>query len=169
MPAKKTWLLRLGDIHDELAVLKAPVIDRAMFELIFCVRRRRALQLMHDCGGWQAGQAFLVDRLGLLQRIEQLQSSPESAMEHRRRERLKETLEEARRHRAGAHVVLPLASHASQCTMLRLPAGVRLQPGRLEVDFAQPEELLARLYEFAQAAATDFDEFRRMSDPSLVC
>jgi hypothetical protein len=142
--------------------VKAPVIDRAMFERIFGVGRRRALQLMHDCGGWQAGQAYLVDRLALLQQVEQLQNSPESVVEQRRRQRLSETLHEVRQHRAAARVTLPVAADAGQRSMLDLPAGVHLQPGRLEVEFGQPEDLLARLYELAQAVAQDFDGFRRM-------
>ena len=58
MPMKKTWLLRVTEIREELEGLQAPVIDRAMCERIFGVRRRRALQLMHSFGGWQSGQAF---------------------------------------------------------------------------------------------------------------
>ena len=66
MPMKKMWLLRLPEIRTELEALPAPVIDRAMIEQIFGVRRRRALQLMQYFGGWQSGQACLVDRLDLL-------------------------------------------------------------------------------------------------------
>jgi hypothetical protein len=58
MSMKKTWLLRLGEIREELTAVEAPVIDRAMCERLFGVRRRRALQLMHSFGGWQSGQAY---------------------------------------------------------------------------------------------------------------
>ena len=141
--------------------LAAPVLDRALCERLFGVRRRRALQLMHSFGGWQSGQAYLVDRLALLRQLEPLQNSAALVLEVRRRQRLRETLEETRRHRAAARVILPVAGDASLRTMLDLPPGVHLQPGSLRVEFDEAEDLLAKLFELAQAAAHDFDGFRR--------
>jgi hypothetical protein len=43
-----------------------------------------------------------------------------------------------------------------------LPSGVHLQVGSLKVEFGQAEDLLAKLFELTQAAAQDFDGFRRM-------
>jgi hypothetical protein len=100
MPMKKTWLLRLSEIREELTAVEVPVIDRAMCERVFGVRRRRALQLMHSFGGWQSGQAYLVDRLALLRQLEGVQDGEEFVGEQRRRQRLTETLEQTRRRRA---------------------------------------------------------------------
>jgi allophanate hydrolase subunit 1 len=36
-----------------------PVLDRASFEQEFGLRRRRAIELMHGFGGYQAGRTFL--------------------------------------------------------------------------------------------------------------
>jgi hypothetical protein len=83
-------------------------------------------------------------------------------MERRRRQRLHETLEETRRHRAAARVILPVAGDANLRTMGDLPSGVHLQLGSLKVEFGQAEDLLAKLFELTQAAAQDFDGFRRM-------
>jgi hypothetical protein len=162
MPMKKTWLLRVTEIREELTAVEAPVVDRAMCERLFGVRRRRALQLMHAFGGWQSGQAYLVDRLALLRQLEPFQNGAEWRLEQRRRQRLGETLEQIRRHRAAARVILPVAVDANRRTLLDLPPGVHLQPGSLTVEFGRAEELLARLFELAQAAAHDFDGFRRM-------
>jgi hypothetical protein len=163
MPTKKTWLLRVAEIREELKAVEAPVIDRAMCERIFGVGRRRALQLMHSFGGWQSGQAFLVDRLALLQQLEPFQNGEDLLLEQRRRQRLSETLEQTRRYRAAARVILPVAGDTRPQTMVDLPPGVHLQPGSLTVEFGQAEELLAKLFELAQAAAHDFDGFRRMA------
>jgi hypothetical protein len=124
MSMKKTWLLRLGEIREELTAVEAPAIDRAMCERLFGVRRRRALQLMHSFGGWQSGQAYLGDRLALLRQLEPLQESPEVIREQRRRLRLSETLEDTRRHRAAARVILPVERDTVPRTMLDLPQGV---------------------------------------------
>ena len=160
MPMKKTWLLRLSEIREELIAVEAPVIDRAMCECIFGVRRRRALQLMQSFGGWQSGQAYLVDRLDLLRQLEGVQDGEEFVGEQRRRQRLTETLEQTRRHRVAARVTLPVAADADLRTMADLPPGVHLQPGSLTVEFDRAEDLLAKLFELAQAAGNDFESFR---------
>ena len=85
MPTKKTWLLQLITICEELTAMDVPVIDRAVFERLFGVRRRRAIQLMHFFGGYQAGRTFLLDRLALLRQLEPLEASAEFALEQRRR------------------------------------------------------------------------------------
>ena len=164
MRMKKTWLLRLSEIREELTAVEVPVIDRAMCERVFGVRRRRALQLMHSFGGWQSGQAYLVDRLALLRQLESVQDGAEFVGEQRRRQRLTETLEQTRRRRAATRVTLPVARDANLRTMRDLPAGVHLQPGSLSVEFGQAEDLLAKLFELAQAVGNDFDGFKAMVD-----
>ncbi len=88
--------------------MEVPVVDRAVFERLFGVRRRRAIQLMHFFGGYQAGRTFLLDRLQLMGQLEPLQAGAEYAREARRKQKLTEALETIRRHRAGARVVLPV-------------------------------------------------------------
>jgi len=93
MPIKKTWLLRLPEIRAELTAMEVPVVDRAVFERVFGVRRRRAIQLLHHFGGFQAGRMFLIDRLALLRQLEPLEESAEFALEQQRRQRLIDFLE----------------------------------------------------------------------------
>jgi hypothetical protein len=157
MPMKKTWLLRLTEIREALAEMDVPVIDRAVVERLFGVRRRRAIQLMHFFGGYQAGRTFLVDRLALLRQLEPLEASAEFALEQRRRQRLIESLEKVRRSRAGASVVIPVEPVHNGAL---LPDGVQLDRGTLRVDFENVQDLLAKLYQLSQAAAADYEAFR---------
>ena len=69
MPAKAEWVLRLPEIRAELERIEAPVVDRSVIEGLFGLKRRRAIELMHQFGGYQAGRTFLVDRLWLLTRL----------------------------------------------------------------------------------------------------
>ncbi len=148
MPARKTWLLRLRQIREELSALDVPVIDRAVFERIFGLRRRRAIQLMHYFGGFQSSQAFLLDRLDLLRQLEPLEASAEFALELRRRQRLVDALDKLRRSQSGVRGSIPVAPDGRDRSMADLPAGVRLEPGSLRVDFARAEDLLGKLFEF---------------------
>ena len=161
MPPRKTWSVRLAEIREELSALTVPVIDRAVFERIFRVRRRRAIQLMQYFGGWQTGQAFLVDRLELLRQLEPLEASADYVLERRRRERLTEALENVRRQRRGRQVALPVEAARREPDLAALPAGIQLNAGSLSVRFEGAEDLLGKLYQLSQAAAHDFEAFRR--------
>ena len=59
MPAPSQWLPLLPEIIGELKVLTAPVVDRALVEKLFALKRRQAIGLCHRFGGFQAGRTFL--------------------------------------------------------------------------------------------------------------
>ena len=164
MPIKKTWLLRLPEIRAELTAMEVPVVDRAVFERVFGVRRRRAIQLLHHFGGWQSGRTFLVDRLAVLRQLEPIEASAEFALEQQRRQRLVDFLERLRRSRAGARVLIPVNKAADNPAGPGLPAGVQLDRGNLRVQFDGAEDLLRKLYELSQAAASDFEGFRAAAE-----
>jgi hypothetical protein len=44
-----------------------------------------------------------------------------------------------------------------------LPAGVKLAPGRITVEFGDPQEALAKLLSLAMAISNDFDRFDRIT------
>src|SRR5580692_9332215 len=102
MPAKAQWLLRVPEILAELSALDVPVVDRAVCERLFRLRRRRAIDLMRFFGGYQSGRTFLIDRPKLLVQLEQIRDSADFKMEWRRKERLSERLEAIRRLQTGA-------------------------------------------------------------------
>jgi hypothetical protein len=159
MSAPSQWFLRIPAIIAELEVLRAPVLDRALIEKLFGLKRRQAIDLCHRFGGFQAGRTFLVDRLHLIAELERIHQDPGFEVEAHRRERLSEIVVEARRLRAGADVRLPVHPNVLDRRMCDLPAGIRLEPGCLTVQFERPEELLARLFELAKAAHNDFEAF----------
>jgi hypothetical protein len=144
--------------------MEVPVIDRAVFERLFGVRRRRAIQLMHFFGGYQAGRTFLLDRVQLMGQIEPIQAGAEFVLEARRKQRLTEALETVRRHRAAARVVLPVEAAALNGRLGDLPDGVQLEPGSLHVEFRKAEELLTKLFQLSKAAANDFEAFRNAAE-----
>lgn len=166
MPTKKTWLLRVAEIRQDVAALDVPVVDRMLFERLFRVRRRRAIQLMHGLGGFQTGQALLIDRGVLLGQLEALEAGTEFALEYGRRQRLLDSLERARRHRAAAAVRIPVEADAAERSVAHLPAGIFLQADSLRVDFKGAEDLLGKLFELAQTVGNDFQSFKALVERS---
>ena len=70
MPFKPYWLHRLPEIIDKVRSLSAATIDRPMFESIFQLRRRRAIELMHLLGSRRGRCGFVLDRSALLEKLE---------------------------------------------------------------------------------------------------
>jgi hypothetical protein len=159
VPAKPRWLLHIPGIVAELRALEAPVVDRATFERLFGVRRRRAITLMQSFGGYVSGSAVLLDREALIARLTAMQADPEVDREVRRKQRLSARLDSLRRHRSAAQVLIRVPEDAPSRRLRDLPQGIALGPGRLTIDFEGAEQLLTKLYEFSQAIANDYDQF----------
>jgi hypothetical protein len=159
MPAKSEWLLRLPEIRAELEHLEVSVVDRSVVERIFGLRRRRAIELLHEFGGYQTGRTFLVERRGLLQALEALQSQDGYVAERRRRERLGDVVDASREHLLATQVRISVRPAKSRPSLDRLGPGVHLAPGMLSIEFLQPLDLLEKLYGLAQAITHDFEKF----------
>jgi hypothetical protein len=168
MPAKPEWLLRLPDIRGELEHLDVPVVDRAGIERIFGLRRRRAIELMHQFGGYQAGRTFLLDRARLLEALQSLESQEGYTAEKRRRERLRDVVEASREHLISTRVRIPVHAAAARASLDRLAPGVLLMPGMLSIEFRHPIELLEKLYWLAQAISHDFEKFEELLPGGIV-
>jgi hypothetical protein len=163
MSAKAEWLLRLPEIRAELEHLAVPIVDRAGIERIFGLKRRRAIELMHEFGGYQTGRTFLLDRARLLEALQSLESRDDYAVEKRRRERLRDVVEASREHLILTRVQIPVRAAATRPSLDRLAPGVVLLPGVLSIEFRQPIELLEKLYALAQAIGHDFERFEGLS------
>jgi hypothetical protein len=168
MPAKPEWLLRLPEIRAELEHLDVPVVDRSGIERIFGLKRRRAIELLHQFGGYQAGRSFLMDRARLLEALQSLESGEDYTAEKRRRERLGDVVEASREHLILTRVEIPVHAAAMRPSLDRLAPGVLLMPGMLSIEFRHPVELLEKLYWLAQAISHDFERFEELLPGGMV-
>lgn len=151
LAAQPDWLLQLPTIRATISALGVPVLDRAMIEEVFGVRRRRAIELLHRFGGYQVGKTFLVDRPSLLRQLEALEAGGEFRQERARRHRLSEDLERTE---------AALRARAAQA-VIDLPNGAQLRPGELRIAFRDTEDLLRQLPELALAIQDDYGRSKR--------
>jgi hypothetical protein len=165
MPSKAAWLLQIPEILTLLESFEVPVVDRAVMERLFGLRRRRAIELLHSFGGYQAGRTFLIDRRLLIEHLRRLVEGEEFQAESRRKEHLGDAVDELRRHLTAARVKIPVQTDVLGRRGTGLPDGVVLEPGHLHIAFRGAENLLSKLYELSQAAAKDFDRFRAAAEP----
>jgi hypothetical protein len=166
MPAKAPWLLQIPEIVALLETFDVPVVDRAIIERLFGLRRRRAIELLHRFGGYQAGRTFLVDRRLLIEYLRRLTDGEEFQRESQRKERLDHAVDQLRRHQAAARVKIPVQSDVFSRKLTDLSPGVTLGAGHLHIAFSGTEDLLGKLFELSQAASNDFDRFRGAAEPA---
>lgn len=158
MPPTPNWLARIAQIVQQLTVLECPVVDRAVCERLFGVKRRRAIELMQQFGGYRSGNTILLDRVGLLQKIRELETSPEAIREFERKQRISDKLDELHRLQAAKRVKIRTTGRAPM-TLAHLDPDVSLKPGMLAISFQAPEDLFSKLFELSQVAANDCNVF----------
>jgi hypothetical protein len=166
MPAKPQWLLHIPEIVSMLETFDVPVVDRAIVEHLFGLRRRQAIELLHRFGGYQAGRTFLVDRRLLIEHLRRLADGEAFQQESQRKERLDHAVNELRQHQTAMRVKVPVQPDAFNRKLADLSPGVALQAGHLHIEFSGTEDLLGKLFELSQAATNDFDRFRAAAEPA---
>lgn len=165
MPAKPAWLLHIPEIVAQLETFDVPVVDRAIVERLFGLRRRQAIELMHHFGGFQAAKTFLVDRQQLIAKLRVVAEGEDFQAEAVRKQRLVDTMDRVRRDRVAMQIRIPVTPDVWSHKLKDLPEGIILKAGHLNIDFAGAEDLLSKLYQLAVAAANDFDRLRGMAEP----
>ena len=167
MPTQPAWFHQLDSILDQLRGLTISYLDRQAIERLFLVRERRARQLMAGLPGLQVGNAFAVERLALLRRMEETGAGDRCQWERNRRTRVVEELDRSRRQLAARCVVVPAAPDVREREVSGLSAGIDLAPGELRVRFNSAADLAGKLFEISQAMANDWETFTsRAGQPS---
>lgn len=146
-----------------LADAGLPVIDRAVVERLFGLGRRQAIELMHRFGGYQAGRTFLIGREQLIAQLDAMATGSDYRQEVVRRERLTATIERFQRTRQAQAVQIVAPPEVFGSRMDTLGPGVQLNPGKLEIEFVDPADLLSKLFSLSQAIANDYGGFERAS------
>lgn len=166
MPAKPTWYRRLPSILHSLREHPRPYVDRATIEFLLGVRRRRAQQIMAPCITERVGSNGLADRDALIVRLQRIVEGDEAFHEIQRRRKLAGLIDQLRRERvASPQLLVEAPLEVVNQEMRDLPPGVRLEPGRITVEFDDPHQGLEKLLALAMAISNDFGYFERAVSP----
>jgi hypothetical protein len=162
MPAKPRWYRRLPYIVEELRKHSRPYIDRATVEFLLGVSRRRAQQIMAPCVTDRVGRGGLADRNALVTHLQRIAEGDDALYEIARRRKVSAFIEDLRRERiTNPQLLVEAPSAVVNQEFENLPSGIRLEPGRITVEFAEPQEGLEKLLAIAMAISNDFDRFER--------
>ncbi len=164
MPAKPAWYSKIDEIIGALETSPRPFIDRGTVEFLLGVGRRRAQQIMAPCITDRVGASGLADRDALIARLRNIRAGDDGVYEARRRQRLATLVEEWRKERLEQPAVLVEAPlNVVNQRIEGLPAGVRLERGRIVVEFDAPHEGLQKLLALAMAIRNDELLFERLA------
>jgi hypothetical protein len=159
--AKPRWWNRIPDICVALAESERPVIDRSAVETLFGLRRRQAINVLIRFGAYQLGRTFLIGREQLIERLAALHAGDDCQFEVARRERVSAEIAKIQRTRRSEGVRIPVTQDVFSASMRTLSPDVQLRPGKLNVEFAGPEDLLRKLFCLSQCVANDYAHFER--------
>ncbi len=162
MPAKPSWYSKIDDIIAAMQALPRPFVDRATVEFLLGVGRRRAQQIMAPCIMDRVGANGLAARDAFIIHLRRLAEGEEGHYEMRRRRKVAAVLGQLRKERLEKPQLLVEAPvQVLTQEFENLPEGVRLEPGRITVEFDGPQQGLEKLLALAMAISNDFDRFER--------
>jgi hypothetical protein len=172
VPAKPAWISKIDEVIRQLEALPRPFIDRASIEFLLGVGRRRAQQILAPCITDRVGSNGLADRAVVSAHLRRLANEGEGYYEKRRRQKVATALERFRQERLSRPQLLveaPVTIAGQQ--LQNLPAGVRLEAGRITIEFDQPRQALEKLLALAMAIGNDFGGFEKAAtcQPSPPC
>ena len=139
MPAKPRWLLAIPDAIRQLEKLDRELLTRRDLERLFGVSKVRAVALMTAFGAGRTGHLLTLPRAELLRRHRRLAAF---RGEETCRERVVTAIRKARL--TGIRVAVPV--EALEARLSGLPAGVSVEPGRIEVCFNGAKDAVGRLF-----------------------
>ena len=162
MPAKPRWYSKIDRVIRDLETLPRPFVDRATVEFLLGVGRRRAQQIMAPCITDRVGSNGLAGRDRLIAHLRSLADGEDGYYEVARRRKVAQAIDRLRIERLQQPRVLVEAPvRVVSQEFENLPPGVRLEAGRITVEFQDPREALEKLLALAMAIGNDFAGFER--------
>lgn len=158
MPRKAEWIHQIERVVRELERISDPYICRSMVQALFHVSPRQAVRILNRLGSGATGKSLLMDRFQMIERLRALAFDEDVQFEFLRREKLEMQLDRVRSELQARRRPIQVPE---ELAVDGLPAGVHLMAGCLTIDFRNAEELLSRLFAFAQTVAADVDGFER--------
>ena len=158
VPARPRWLLAIPDAIRQLETLDRDLLTRRDLERLFGVSKVRAVALMTAFGAGRTGHLLTLPRAALLRQLRRQRKRAAFRGEATRREKVVTAIRQARL--IGIRVAVP--SEALEARLSGLPAGVSVEPGRIEVRFRGAKDAVGRLFALAQALTNDYEQFEAL-------
>jgi len=153
MPDKPSYIHLLTSILEEVKTPKPiPFFRRCDIEALFGLKRRQAINLMHEIGAVRVSNEIALPQQDLVSWLEKRSLDPAREREIQRQERVIGRIVDLKAETAARAIKIVLPDPVPSADM---PAGVSLEPGLLSVSFDSEQQLLERLFLLARAFAAN--------------
>ena len=154
------WFERLDAIVDLTRQTRAECLGRKEMKALFGCSERDSIRLLHKFGAVEVADALSLPRSSLLAQLEALRSGTAYSAFLRQRRQVAKHLAVAHAENVARRRRIPgSARFQAGKSLADLPAGVRLEPGRVVCEFAYPEDFWAMIDALADITAQDPDAF----------
>ena len=154
------WFERLDAIVDTTRQMPVESLGRKEMKAVFACSERDSIRLLHKFGAAVNADALSLPRSALLAQLEALRSGMAYAAFLRQRQQVAQHLAVAQAENVARRRRIPgSAEFQAGKTIADLPAGVRLEPGRIVCEFAYPEDFWSMIDALADIAAQDPEAF----------
>jgi hypothetical protein len=154
------WFPRLDAIADVIRQTPLDSFGRREIATLFSCSDRDSIRLLHKFGASHSADALSLPRSSLLTQLEIIRSGAPYASFLRKRHQVAQTLAVAQAETVARNRrIAGSAEFQIGKTLKDLPAGIRIQPGRIICDFQHPDEFWALVDQLADIAAQDPNAF----------
>ena len=154
------WFERLDAILDITRQSPAECLGRKEMKAIFGSSERDSIRLLHKFGAREVADALSLPLSSLLAQLEGIRSGTAYSAFLRQRQQVAQNLAVAHAENVARRRRIPgSVDFQADKSLADLPAGVRLEPGRIVCEFAYPEDFWAMIDALADIAAQDPDAF----------
>src|SRR5450755_248760 len=154
-----SWIYRIPEMLEALALLPDERIDRRRAEELFDLRRSAAHELLRRLGAERCGNALAISRGTLIARLREAQEHPGWRWERERREQIRARIDTLRPNQRRS--LVPVGEAFQQwidlISIAGLPDTVRFAAGRLTIHCRDMEQLVL----VAKTLDTDYEAMRQ--------
>ena len=163
MNAYPSWIHRIPEMIETLALTDRERVDRQTVERLFDLRKTAAFQLLRRMGAEPVGHSLAISRTLLMARLREAQEHPQWRWERERRIRIRERIDSLRGTERKSLVPLDAAVRQAMETadMDGLPATIQLSRGLLAIHCSDMQDLLGQLVLLAQAVDRNYEDLRK--------
>jgi hypothetical protein len=166
MNAYPSWIHRIPELIETLALVDRERIDRQIIERLFDLRKTAAFQLLRRMGAEPVGHSLAISRTLLMARLREVQEHPQWRWERERRIRIRDRIDSLRVNNRKS--VVPIDAALRQATEIDgLPATIQLSRGLLAIHCSDMQDLLGQLVLLAQAADRSYEDLRKQIEVSI--
>lgn len=163
MNSYPSWIHRIPEMIESLALLDREWIDRELVERIFDLRKTAAFHLLRRMGAQRCGNSLGISRSKLMARLREAHENRDWHWELERRQRIRRHVDQLRPalKKSTVPVTRELREQMEAVAISGLPESIRFEPGRLTITCRDLEHLMEQLVLVARSLDTDYETLKQ--------